>query len=187
MLCSEHPFYHGNYWQTDWPSTLSSRITSNDSFPKFIICYNFQSGVNPQDVGIIAPYRNQVLFIKKMLESLSCLSDLIEVNTVDQYQGRDKEVIIISYVRSQKANENVSYSCASLQDWTPKGYSRTGLLSPLILIPSQICFPCHAKEVANHSPWNKTHLPEINKPQARISGVEISICSPNRVNTYLYH
>jgi hypothetical protein len=31
ILCSEYPFNHGNYWQTDWPSTLRYRITSKDS------------------------------------------------------------------------------------------------------------------------------------------------------------
>jgi hypothetical protein len=36
MLCSEDPFYHGNYWQTDWPSTLRYRITSKDSTDTFI-------------------------------------------------------------------------------------------------------------------------------------------------------
>jgi hypothetical protein len=39
------------------------------------------------------------------------------------------------------------------------------------------------KKVSNHSPWNKTHLPEINKPHARISGVEISMCYPIDSNT----
>jgi hypothetical protein len=37
--------------------------------------------------------------------------------------------------------------------------------------------------VANHSPRNKTRLPKINKPQARISGVEISMCYPIDSNT----
>jgi hypothetical protein len=39
--------------------------------------------------------------------------------------------------------------------------------------------------VANHSPQNKTYLPEneINKPQARISGVEMSMCYPIDPNT----
>jgi hypothetical protein len=36
ILCSEYPFYHGNYWQTNWPSMLSHRITSKDSTDTFI-------------------------------------------------------------------------------------------------------------------------------------------------------
>jgi hypothetical protein len=31
MLCSEYQFYHGNYWQTDWPSTFGNIITFKDS------------------------------------------------------------------------------------------------------------------------------------------------------------
>jgi hypothetical protein len=36
ILCSEYPFYQGNYWQTDWPWTLRHRITSKDSTNTFI-------------------------------------------------------------------------------------------------------------------------------------------------------
>jgi hypothetical protein len=36
MLCSEYLLYHGNYWQTDWPSTLRYRITPKDSTDTFI-------------------------------------------------------------------------------------------------------------------------------------------------------
>jgi hypothetical protein len=32
----EYPFYHGNYWQTDWPSALRHRITSKDATDTFI-------------------------------------------------------------------------------------------------------------------------------------------------------
>jgi hypothetical protein len=39
------------------------------------------------------------------------------------------------------------------------------------------------KKVANHGSRNKRHIPEINKPQARISGVEISMCYPIDSNT----
>lgn len=48
------------------------------------------------DVGVIAPYRKQVTVIRDLL---TCNLG-VEVNTVDQYQGRDKDVIIISLTRS---------------------------------------------------------------------------------------
>ena len=35
----------------------------------------------------------------------------VEVNTVDQYQGRDKSVIVISFVRSSKDQENLVIFC----------------------------------------------------------------------------
>lgn len=57
-----------------------------------------QLGVNPQDIGIISPYNAQVSLLKKQLEG-------IEISTVDGFQGREKEVIIITLVRSNDKGE----------------------------------------------------------------------------------
>ncbi|XP_069106818.1 DNA replication ATP-dependent helicase/nuclease DNA2-like [Argopecten irradians] len=60
-------------------------------------------GVSTNDIGIIAPYRNQVNVIRDTLRNSKDTAGQghsIEVNTVDQYQGRDKEVILISFTRS---------------------------------------------------------------------------------------
>ena len=46
---------------------------------------------NYDDVGIIAPYNNQVNSIRKTIPN-------IEVNTIHKYQGREKDTIIISTV-----------------------------------------------------------------------------------------
>ncbi|MEO0146342.1 MAG: IGHMBP2 family helicase [candidate division WOR-3 bacterium] len=51
-------------------------------------------GLDPSEVGVIAPYEDQV----KLLRGL--LPDGVEVKTVDGFQGREKEVIILSLVRS---------------------------------------------------------------------------------------
>lgn len=53
-----------------------------------------QLGINTQTIGVIAPYRVQVHLLRKVVPSD------IEVNTVDQYQGRDKSVIIYSCSKS---------------------------------------------------------------------------------------
>ncbi|GFQ74029.1 hypothetical protein TNCT_473341 [Trichonephila clavata] len=53
------------------------------------------------DIGIITPYRRQVDLIATKLKHISM--NEIEVNTVDQYQGRDKSVIIISCVKCNKS------------------------------------------------------------------------------------
>lgn len=50
------------------------------------------------DIGVIAPYRQQVLKLKKALESLE-MPDL-KVGSVEQFQGQEREIIIISTVRS---------------------------------------------------------------------------------------
>lgn len=55
------------------------------------------SGVDGSLIGIIAPYVLQVELLKKLIGRAS---SSIEVNTVDQYQGRDKEIIIYSCTRT---------------------------------------------------------------------------------------
>ncbi|GCB79900.1 hypothetical protein scyTo_0016059, partial [Scyliorhinus torazame] len=56
-------------------------------------------GCKPCNIGIIAPYRQQLKAISAVLMQDKAFS-AVEVNTVDKYQGRDKSVIIVSFVRS---------------------------------------------------------------------------------------
>jgi len=53
--------------------------------------------IDENEIGVIAPYSAQVKFIKA---ELSKMFNDVEVGTVDQYQGRDKEVILYSCTRS---------------------------------------------------------------------------------------
>lgn len=55
-------------------------------------------GLSDEDIGVIAPYRQQVLKIKKALEDID-LSN-IQVGSVEQFQGQERQVIIVSTVRS---------------------------------------------------------------------------------------
>jgi hypothetical protein len=50
MLCSEYPFYHGSYRQTDWPSTLGYRITFKDSTDT-IIQHKYSSQIPTDSSG----------------------------------------------------------------------------------------------------------------------------------------
>ena len=51
-----------------------------------------QAGIDEEDIGIISPYADQVKLIQEKTP--------VEVKTVDGFQGREKEIIIISTVRS---------------------------------------------------------------------------------------
>ena len=55
------------------------------------------------DVGIISPYRAQVQLLRRLLmkrEYFKPFRRLISVNTVDGFQGQERDVIVISLVRS---------------------------------------------------------------------------------------
>lgn len=60
-------------------------------------------------IGIISPYKNQVRTLKdlvfRLLRSycdIQSPQEYVEINTVDAFQGREKEIIIFSCVRSSK-------------------------------------------------------------------------------------
>ena len=52
-------------------------------------------GINPEDIGIISPYWSQVALLRDLLIDLP-----LTISTVDGFQGCEKELIIISFVRS---------------------------------------------------------------------------------------
>lgn len=60
----------------------------------------FEAGVAPHDLAVIAPYAAQVRLIRDELRIPS-----VEVDTVDGFQGREKEAVVISLVRSNQDNE----------------------------------------------------------------------------------
>lgn len=66
-------------------------------------------GVRPQDIGVIAPYSAQVQNLKKQMglgDGANGDKDgQIEISTVDGFQGREKEVIILTLVRSNDSRE----------------------------------------------------------------------------------
>lgn len=57
-----------------------------------------KAGVCGRNIGVIAPYNAQINLLKKILDKE------VEVNTVDQYQGRDKDVILYSCTKSTECN-----------------------------------------------------------------------------------
>ena len=62
----------------------------------------------PNEIGVITPYSGQVSLLREMraarAEENALFKD-IEISTVDGFQGREKEAIIISTVRSNENNE----------------------------------------------------------------------------------
>jgi superfamily I DNA and/or RNA helicase len=59
-----------------------------------------QLGVDPKNIAVISPYAAQV----KLMRLRSTMPGL-EIGTVDGFQGREKEVVIITTVRSNSKGE----------------------------------------------------------------------------------
>ncbi len=58
------------------------------------------AGVSPFDIAVITPYAAQVRWLREHVDS-----DEVEVDTVDGFQGREKEAVVFSCVRSNSDNE----------------------------------------------------------------------------------
>ncbi|KAL5966724.1 DNA replication ATP-dependent helicase/nuclease DNA2 [Taenia solium] len=125
-----------------------------------------QRGMEADKVGVIAPYRAQVDALRQCLHGKSSFSDgsggdrcslgLVEVSTADQFQGRDKSVIIVSFVdclQSQPGHKNDKIrSFASLLNERPRlNVALTRAKQKLILIG---CGGTHSRscEVSHQAP-----------------------------------
>ncbi|MFB6203729.1 MAG: IGHMBP2 family helicase [Candidatus Nanohaloarchaea archaeon] len=58
------------------------------------------AGIHDEDVAVISPYDDQVDLLDRRIDR-----EDLEVKTVDGFQGREKEVVIISLVRSNERDE----------------------------------------------------------------------------------
>ena len=60
------------------------------------------------DVGIISPYQGQIRLLRKMVKQDSYwkpFRSLISINTVDGFQGQERDIIVISMVRSNETGK----------------------------------------------------------------------------------
>ena len=59
---------------------------------------------SPEDIGVITPYSAQVGVLRDLRAADESLAKL-EISTVDGFQGREKEAVVISAVRSNPRGE----------------------------------------------------------------------------------
>lgn len=75
------------------------------SLVRIILSGLFACGVCPKSVGVISPFRAQLRILEDDPKIISWKEDGLELSTIDRYQGRDKEVIILCTVRSNPAGK----------------------------------------------------------------------------------
>jgi DNA replication ATP-dependent helicase Dna2 len=57
-------------------------------------------------VGVISPFRAQVQLIRELLyERLGAAAQRVEVDTVERYQGGERDIILVSLVKTERAGE----------------------------------------------------------------------------------
>ncbi|XP_053208165.1 DNA-binding protein SMUBP-2-like [Panonychus citri] len=78
-------------------SSVSNGNEYEASIAAIYVDYLIDKGVKPQHIGIITPYNLQIELIKLRLHRNH---PDVEIRSVDGFQGREKEVIILSLVRS---------------------------------------------------------------------------------------
>lgn len=69
-----------------------------------IVTRFFKAGVQPQDIGVITPYEGQRSYVVSSMQNTGTFKKEhykeIEVASVDAFQGREKDFIVLSCVRS---------------------------------------------------------------------------------------
>ncbi len=91
----------GTGWQEELePEGLSKRNPEEGRLVLKQVNALCEAGVSPADIAVIAPYAAQVRWLRE-----NAIYDQLEIDTVDGFQGREKEAVVISLVRSNSIGE----------------------------------------------------------------------------------
>eukprot|EP00127_Corallochytrium_limacisporum_P003094 Clim_evm23s146 gene=Clim_evmTU23s146 len=107
-------------------------INRFEGFVLFLIVAALQKmGVHASSIGILTPYRGQRDFLRREGAKMAIhdFADL-EIDTIDTYQGRDKDCILASFVRSNSENKTGEL----LRDWRRVNVAFTRAKCKLIAI-----------------------------------------------------
>jgi hypothetical protein len=106
-------------------------------------------------IGVVTPYAGQVELIKELMckdkeyEKLAAnLDEPVEVKSVDGYQGRERDIILFSTVRS-----NRSSSIGFLRDWRRMNVALTRAKNGLIVVGDLDCLEEGDKHWAAFGKW----------------------------------
>lgn len=93
-------------------------------------------------IGVIAPYRRQVLLLQEIFEGeggLKPFADLIKIQTIDSFQGQEKDIIYISLTRS-----NAEQQIGFLSDVRRMNVAMTRAKKKLVVIGDSATIGSHS-------------------------------------------
>jgi len=100
-------FFYNCFGQEEISASGTSYLNRTEAAAcEKIVTYFLKSGVNPSQIGVITPYEGQRAYIVNFMQRAGSLRPQlykeIEVASVDSFQGREKDFIILSCVRSNE-------------------------------------------------------------------------------------
>ncbi len=129
-----------------------SRSTANPDEAKVLLnrlsqllalCTHPKHDQEPLSIGVIAPYRAQINYLKDTIEDSAVLNDLLQqrllsVGTVDSFQGQERDIIAISLTRS-----NTQGDIGFLSDIRRMNVGMTRAKRKLLMVGDASTLCCH--------------------------------------------
>jgi regulator of nonsense transcripts 1 len=100
------------FWSVAGMEEISASGTSylnrtEASYVEKIVTHLLKMGVESSQIGVITPYDGQKKYVQEHMRRSGSLAasvyEAIEVNSVDAFQGREKEIMLVSCVRSSES------------------------------------------------------------------------------------
>jgi ATP-dependent RNA/DNA helicase IGHMBP2 len=141
LFPGDHPFLFIDTSGCGFDEKIEDKKISNPEEATFLLKHlnQYISVINQQytaeklpSIGIISPYQEQVKIITPLLENfdqLAAITKQIAVNTIDSFQGQEKDIIYISLTRS-----NLQQNIGFLEDIRRINVAMTRAKKKLVMI-----------------------------------------------------
>eukprot|EP00026_Physarum_polycephalum_P000365 Phypoly_transcript_00365.p1 GENE.Phypoly_transcript_00365~~Phypoly_transcript_00365.p1 ORF type:complete len:928 (+),score=171.75 Phypoly_transcript_00365:2260-5043(+) len=137
--------------------SVCNTLEANFVFALFQLLVKTYPDLDMQNrVGIISPYRQQVVAIRNLFAEYPT----VNVDTVDGYQGREKEFIIFSCVRAPKEGKNEMPTIGFLSDVRRMNVGLTRPRSSLLVVGNSKALKTNPdwRALVNHSAEKSAYI-----------------------------
>ncbi len=125
----------------------------NETEANFVVelCKYLNDKHNTKSIGVIAPYQRQVQYIKDLVQKSRL--EKVDVGTVDGFQGREKDVILLSCVRAKNPKSD---TIGFLSNRQRLNVSLTRAKYAMYIV-------CHTSSFRKDSNWNECIKNAVNR------------------------
>lgn len=124
LRADDKPFTFIDTAGAGYDETTTGTSTANADEAAFIVRHITSMTYSNVSIAVISPYREQVTLLRNLLAGTS-----VEVNTVDGFQGQERDVVYISLTRS-----NAEGSIGFLSDYRRMNVAITRARAKLVLV-----------------------------------------------------